>query len=95
MTRAGQLAQRIAGGHAYRKHVVALGEYPSITNPDRFAELIEDVITHPDASKPLRNGRHAFWQHATQTVVIVDPKHPDAGTAFRPPTGKAYYDRLR
>ena len=94
MTRPSPLARRIANGHAYRKHVVTRGEYPSITSPWQFAPLIDDVMTNPDASKSLRYGRVAYWQQKAQTGVIVDPAHPDGGTAFRPTTGRAYYDRL-
>jgi hypothetical protein len=94
MTGAGSLAKRIASGHAFREHVMARGEYPGIASPDQFADLIDGVIANPDASRPLRHGRYAYWQQKTQTVVIVDPSHPDGGTAFRPAAGRAYYDRL-
>lgn len=89
------IAGRIASGRAYRKHVALEGEYREITSPDEFAALIEDVIANPDATKVLPHGRHASWQFRSRTVVIVNPRHPDGGTAFRPSAGRAYFDRLR
>ena len=89
------MARRIASGHAFRKHVVRQGEYPSITSSEQFARLIDDVLTNPDATKTLLDGRRAFWKRKARTVVILDPGHPDGGTAFRPTAGKAFFDRLQ
>lgn len=87
-------ARRIAHGHAYPKHVVVQAEYPAVANPDQFAALLKDVMTNPDATRTLGRGRSAYWRDKVQTLVVIDPKHPDGGTAFRPPDGKRYFDRL-
>lgn len=55
------LAKRLADGHAYDKHVVADAEYPEIADRAAFADLIEDVMTNPDAIKPLPGDRRAYW----------------------------------
>lgn len=89
------LALRIANGHAYRKHVVRDHEYPAVGTPHEFAVLIDDVMTAPNAVKPLRAGRLAYWQDESATVVIVDPTHPDGGTAFRPGSGRTFFDSLQ
>ncbi len=88
------LARRIANGHAFRRHVLVRKEYPPITSHEQFAALIYDVITNPDDTRSLPRGRYAYWQEETQTLVITDPGQRDGGTAFRPTTGKAYFDRL-
>ncbi|MDB9489241.1 phosphatase PAP2 family protein [Dolichospermum circinale CS-534/05] len=88
-------AQEIAGGHAFEKHVINKAEFPGITTKQQFAEHIENVISNPTASKQLSNGRSAFWDDASGTVVIKNPNAVDGGTAFRPTNGKSYYDSLK
>lgn len=92
-----QLAgQEIAGGHAFEKHVIQLGEFAGfIKTRQQFAEHIESVINNPTATKQLGNGRSAYWDDATRTVVIRNPKAADGGTAFQPTNGRAYFDSLR
>lgn len=87
-----QCAKKIANGHAYEKHVIEKGEFPEINSPEEFEHLVKGVMKSPE-SKPLSNGRHAYWKD--DTVVITDPNHIDGGTAFRPTAGKAYYDNLQ
>jgi filamentous hemagglutinin len=87
-------AREIAGGHAFGKHAdefAALG----ITNRDQFARHIEDVMNNPSAFRELRNGRSAFWDDATGTVVIRNPSAVDGGAAFRPPDGRSYFERIK
>jgi len=85
-------ARQIANGHAWTKHGA---EFPEFSNPNEFAQHVDSVMMNPTASKGLANGRQAFWDDASQTVVIRDPNHPDMGTAFRPGNGRAYYDGLK
>jgi len=54
------IAERIAAGHAFDKHVVQLGEYPDVTSPTEFAILIEQVLTNPEATRALQHGRRAY-----------------------------------
>lgn len=83
MTDVADLARRIANGHAYQKHVVKRGEFPTIANREQFAQLIEDVITNFDEVQALRGNRYLYWQVKAQMIVIVDPRNPDGGSAFR------------
>lgn len=89
-----EAAARIAQGHAFLKHVRTQEEYPDIATVDQFADMIRDVMTNPDATRTLVRGRSAFWQDKARTGVVIDPKHPDGGSAFRPPAGKSYFDEL-
>lgn len=61
----------------------------------QFAQHIENVIKNPTSTKELSNGRSAYWDQSTGTVVIRNPKASDGGTAFRPVNGRAYFDNLR
>jgi filamentous hemagglutinin len=88
------LAKRIAGGHAYRKHVVDRNEFPDAPNRRRFAALVARVLASPDETKRLKDGRRAYWHDETRTLVMVNPRDPDGGTAFRPIRGRAYFDEL-
>lgn len=87
-------AQEIAGGHALIKHageLVGVG----ITTREQFARHVERIMTNASAFRELRNGRSAFWDDATGTVVIRNPSAVHGGTAFRPTTGRAYFEGLR
>ena len=53
-----------------------------------FGDLIARILRNPAEWKPLKEGRSAYWDEETGTIVVRDPKHPDGGTAFRPKTGK-------
>jgi len=88
-----RVAEQIAGGHAYQKHVVERDEYPEIGSQEQFQNLIQRILSNPTEWKRLEGGKSAYWDKKTGTVVIRDPGHPDGGTAFRPKTGKRYYDR--
>lgn len=108
-----EIAETIARGHAYRKHVEGIGngdvgrEFeagrviarlafppPSVERPEQFAALLRRVIETAE-NEPLQRDRRKFWDRRTGTVVIVDGKSRDCGTAFRPNAGRNYYDRLR
>jgi len=94
----GKVAGReISNGHAFDKHVVQNGEFKDvgITTREQFANHIERIVDNPSATKQLSGGRAAFWDNASSTVVIRNPKAVDGGTAFRPKGGKAYFDGLR
>ena len=95
-------AQQIAGGHAFEKHVLG------VSNPNgaefggfgirtraQFADHIEGVITNPTRSSSLTNGRNAYYDSASNTIVITNPRASDGGTAFRPVNGEAYLRTLR
>lgn len=92
-----QLAGReIAGGHAFEKHVLQQGEFAGlgIRTREQFARHIENVISNPTASRMLGGGRTAYWDDASSTVVIRNPRAADGGTAFQPVQGRAYFDDI-
>lgn len=89
-----RVAADIANGHAYEKHVRQEAAFPNVEARGDFAALIERILLEPSAEKLLPRGRRAFWDDATQTIVIVDPRNPDFGTAFTPADGKAYFTNL-
>lgn len=90
------VGEEISGGHAYDKHVTKQGEFKDlgITTKEQFASHIEKVVSNPTSVKELNNGRIAYWDQSTGTVVIRNPKVKDGGTAFRPTDGRQYFDDL-
>jgi RHS repeat-associated protein len=86
--RAQLTGQEIAGGHAFDKHVLDLGEFPGTRTRAQFASHIEDVVLDGQL-RSLGGGRTAFWRDGT--VVIRNPRSPDGGTAFRPKDGYDYF----
>ena len=94
----GQLAgQEIAGGHAFEKHVVQQAEFKGlgIGSREQFASHIENVVNNPTASRQLSDGRSAYWDSTSGTVVIRNPRAADGGTAIQPANSRAYFDGLR
>lgn len=85
-------AQEIAGGHAFGKHVVKEGQFPGITTPQQFGAHIENIMNNPSAVRHLSNGRTAYWDNASGTVVIRHPSAKDGGTAFKPTAGVKYFN---
>ena len=74
----------IAGGHAFDKHVVELGEFPGVTTRSRFARTIEGMVANGEM-RTISGGRSAYRQDGV--VVIRNPGAADGGTAFRPNDG--------
>ena len=87
-------AQEIAGGHAFGKHISEF-KHLGISSRAQFAEHIENVMSNPTAKRTLRNGRSAFWDSRSKSVVIRDPSSRDGGTAFVPRNGRAYFNGLQ
>lgn len=83
-------AERIAQGHAERKHA---GDFPGMTESDLVAH-VEDVMSSPSKTKPLRDNRMAFLGKDGRTVVIHDPVNADGGTVFRPNDIDSYWETL-
>ena len=86
------VAEEIAGGHAYGKHVWEQGEFPGIRTREQFAEMVENVMVNYDETRALGAGRTAFWKDGV--IVIRDPNHIDGGTAFAPAEGISYFRRI-
>ncbi|MCD6040374.1 MAG: hypothetical protein K0R24_1663 [Gammaproteobacteria bacterium] len=91
----GSIAERIANGHAFDKHVIKQGEFPGINSQEEFADYIQNVMDNPSSTRTLSNGRTAYWDEGSGTVVIHNPIAQDAGTAFKPTGGREYFDRLK
>ena len=89
------IAKHIAEGHAWDIHVVRDEQFPEIKTKADFFDVVLDVLMNPTVSSVLRRQREAFWSDAQQTLVIVDYKSEDYGTAFRPAEGKRYFNALR
>ena len=89
---ASALADQIASGHAFDKHVLEGDDFPDINTPEEFSNHIEDILTEPDAYRNLERDRTAYWDDESGTVVIHDPNNGDGGTAFVPEDGRDYFD---
>jgi len=92
----GQLsAQEIARGHAFDKHVVQGGEFSGlgIRTRGQFQEHIERVIENPTSTRYYRDGRTAYLDSNSRTVVIRNPTAE--GTAFRPDYGIGWDNYVR
>jgi hypothetical protein len=93
------VGEAIAKGHAFGKHVLQRGEFAGlgIRTLKQFGGFIDDVMQNASGSnvRQLSRGRTAYWDDASGTVVIHDPRSRDLGTAFRPRDGRDYFDNLR
>jgi RHS repeat-associated protein len=93
------VAERIAAGHAFEKHVLVRGEFQGlgIRTVKQLQSFVDEVIRNATGAdvRYLRRGRIAYWDEATQTVVIYDPSRADLGTVFRPTNGRAYFETLK
>jgi hypothetical protein len=88
-------AEAIGNGHAYQKHVIDEELFPEVKSKADFAKLIAGVLANPTHHKELSNEREAYYDQATNTIVIVNPRAKDRGTCFRPSAKKRYYDNLK
>ena len=81
-----QLAsQEIANGHAFDKHVLQWGEFNSLNIRTRaqFQQHVENVINNSKDVRYYSDGRVAYLDSNTRTVVIRNPGKGES-TAFRP-----------
>jgi RHS repeat-associated protein len=84
-------ANQIANGHAFEKHADEFGA----ETPEELEQIVKDTLERATQSRELSNGRTAYYDEETNTVVIVDPANPDNGTAFKPTPGKVYFEELK
>jgi hypothetical protein len=80
--------EEIAGGHAFGKHVIEMGEFSGVSTQAEFASTIEEVVMNGEM-RTLANGRTAYWND--DTIVIRNPGTIDGGTAFRPTNAYDYF----
>ncbi|HAB98200.1 MAG TPA: hypothetical protein DCE71_00025, partial [Parachlamydiales bacterium] len=86
------IAQEISGGHAFEKHILNFGEFPSwIRTRNQLAKHIENVLNNPTKMRELRKNRVAYWHEETNTIIIRNPTALDGGTAFQPKNGFEYF----
>lgn len=90
-----KIAKKIAGGHAYEKHVIEEKQFPDVKSEGDFAELIGKVLANPTHHRKLENGREAYFDNKSNTIVIYNPRARDKGTCFRPRAGLKYYENLK
>jgi RHS repeat-associated protein len=89
------LADTIADGHAFDKHIMGIGnpsgkEFGSmIQTREQFSSYLRGVLDNP-SDKFVSPGRGLYWDNRLGTMIIDNPKNP---TAFRPETGKSYFNR--
>ncbi len=57
-------------------------EFPGVWDLDDFGDLIDSIMMHSDANKPLAGGRHGFYREEDDAVVVYNPNDPDCGTAW-------------
>ena len=87
-----RVAAKIANGHAWARHAA---EFPELSSRSQFAGVIERVIANPSSIvRELADGRTAFYESSTNTLVIANPNAPDLGTGFKPADGRNYVDKL-
>ena len=89
-------AKAIAEGHAFVKHVLVRGEFAGLGNrtTKQMGQFVDDIMSKASGAdvRKLSGGRTAYWDDATGTVVIHNPRARDQGTVFRPTTGRDYFD---
>jgi hypothetical protein len=90
-----KIAQAIAAGHAYEKHVVEEKLFPEIKSANDFKELIGKVLANPTHHRKLENDREAYYDKPSNTIVIYNPHARDKGTCFRPSAGLKYFENLK
>ena len=90
------LAQQIANGHSFSKHILRQGEFVGLGVRTRaqLAKHIENVLINPSDVRYARDGRIYYLQESIHTVVIRNPKAEDGGTAFQPRNWDEYIQTL-
>jgi filamentous hemagglutinin len=83
-------ANQIANGHAFEKHASEFGA----DTPEELEQAVKDALENATESRELSNGRTAYYDEETNTLVITDPSSPDGGTVFKPETGEPYFEKL-
>lgn len=88
-------AEAIGNGHSYQKHVVDEELFPEVKSKADFAKVIAGVLANPTHHRDLSNDREAYYDLASNIIVIVNPHAKDRGTCFRPSAKKRYFDNLK
>jgi RHS repeat-associated protein len=86
------VADAIAGGHAWGSHS---DEFPEINSRSSFSALINQTLAQPTNWGALSGGRSYYYNESSNTIVIVNPRATDYGTAFRPADRADYLRDLK
>lgn len=87
------IASKIANWHAFEKHIWEFKDLWIKTKDQlsKFAEWIMKNANNTNNMRNLENGRKAYFDNKTNTIVITNPNAKDAWTIFRPSTWKDYF----
>jgi RHS repeat-associated protein len=93
------ISEKIGAGHAFAKHVVAEGQFKDlgISTQAQLQGFVQGIMQNAAGAdvRTLSKGRTGYWDAATGSVVIHDPRNADLGTVFRPTNGRQYFDNLK
>ena len=92
------IAQEMAGGHAFEKHVLGKGEFPGwIRTRNQLSQHVEAILNDPTTKmRELIKHRTAYWHQRSSTVIVRNPSASDGGTVFQPRRGYYYFrDELK
>ncbi|UYK80689.1 hemagglutinin repeat-containing protein [Xanthomonas sacchari] len=88
------IAEEVANGHAYQKHVVERGEFADIgiTTRKQFQDFIENIVADPAIERRQAvDGTTYYLDYATKTIVIRGRR--GEATAFRPDVGGVGWEK--
>ena len=90
------VAEEIASGHAFSKHVLSNGEFSGlgIRTRQQFADHIESVVNNPDTVRYTTDGRVFYVQKSTGTFVVRNASGSGEGTAYQPSNWDLEYSKL-
>jgi len=90
-TEINKIADDISNGHAYTKHALNPNENATIPSKEQFKAEAIRIMNNPDDVKYGNNGRIAFWDEKTKSILIYNPNGVDKSTMFKPEPGKSYF----
>ena len=76
----------------------------TLSTQEDIREFVEDILRKNNIasrdgatalnveSKDMSSDRIAWWENNTGTYVVYNPDEDECGSAFRPSSGKEYYD---
>jgi hypothetical protein len=82
--------------HSFYKHVLQQGEFKGlgIRTKTQFREHVNNVIENPSSIRYYKDGRSAYLQESTGTVVIRNPTGSGQSTAFQPRSWNDYINNV-
>ncbi|GAA6139447.1 hypothetical protein NBRC116583_31940 [Arenicella sp. 4NH20-0111] len=82
--------------HAFVKHVLQQGEFAGlgIRTTAQFRRHVDNVLSNPSSIRYYRDGRAAYLQESTRTVVIRNPTGSGQSTAFQPRDWNNYINNV-